>query len=88
MVSAGTEKARSKAREDLDALRRNQPKRHPLWAFFHDKTQAEVEEDVQYRLQRRSKVGTASEAEESTEPGAYSLAYSLQKPDTAAGKSG
>lgn len=75
IVGGTTSKAREKARVELEQLRRDQPKRHPLWAFFAEKTQKEMDEEA--------KAGGSSSS-----AGQHSLAVSLQKPDALAGNSG
>ena len=75
IVGGTTSKAREKARLELEQLRKDQPKRHPLWAFFAEKTQKEMDEEA--------KAGGSSSS-----AGQHSLAVSLQKPDALAGNSG
>ena len=81
---ATTDKGLQKAKENLDKLRQNQPSRHPLWAFFHEKTPSEITEEKDMLTLAEG----ASEDRLSTVPGAYSLAHALEMPKKAAERSG
>lgn len=67
--------------EQLEKLRLGQPKRHPLWAFFREKTKEDHEDELQY-------LSASDKGEGSSRPSEFSLAMSIQKPDAKSGKSG
>lgn len=86
VTAAGeNESKRSAALEKVQRLRAAAPERHPLWAFFHEKSQDEVEADRKDKL-AKGKGKALDEAAPSS--GEYSLAYSLKIPDVTAGRSG
>ena len=67
--------------EELANLRLGSPRRHPLWAFFHEKTRIDYEnEQTDYEVRKV--------VDKETQPGYYSLAYSLVKPDKTYSTSG
>lgn len=70
-----------KLREQIAAVRAAQPRRHPLWAFFREKTQADHEDEQEY-------LSAEQKAEGSSRPGEFSLAVSIQKPVAKIGNSG
>jgi hypothetical protein len=70
--------------QQLADLRANQPKRHPLWAFFHEKTKRDQED-----AEKHVTFGKDANGQETIPPaGYYSLAYSLDKPNREASRSG
>lgn len=83
-ISAGTnEREISNKTKELEELRVKQPRRHPLWAFFHERTRAGAEDAEKYMTFK-----TDSEGKELAPPGYFSLGFSLDKPDRAASTSG
>lgn len=62
-----------KLRRQIADLRAKQPRRHPLWAFFKEKTEADHEDELQY-------LSAEQQAEGSSRQGEFSLAVSIQKP--------
>lgn len=77
----GNSKDLEKNQSALLELRRDQPKRHPLWAFFHEKSQEELEGELRNRSEKSEDIATAA-------PGTYSLASALEAPNKSAGTSG
>lgn len=79
IATTASESKKAQLAEQLQQLKANQPWRHPLWAFFHEKSRTEYEEE----LREREQAGLTDDF-----PGAYSLAYSLEAPNKAEGTSG
>lgn len=80
-----TAKEAEKATKTLLEQRQNQPKRHPLWAFFHEKSRADIDADLNLKIA----AGKARQGDALTKgSGANSLAYALETPDNIAARSG
>lgn len=82
-VLQDTEPEYKKAAQKLHELRSSMPKRHPLWAFFHEKTAKDAQDEVEARRIRREKTGHTA-----TEPDEFSLAYALEPSSTTQFNSG
>jgi hypothetical protein len=67
--------------KQLEKLRLEQPKRHPLWAFFREKTKEDHDDELQY-------LSADQKGDGSNRPGEFSLAVSIQRPDAKMGRSG
>lgn len=69
--------------KQLAELRANQPKRHPLWAFFHEKTKRDSED-----MEKNAKFTKGPDGEDRAPRGYYSLANSIDRPNREASRSG
>lgn len=69
--------------KQLAELRANQPRRHPLWAFFHEKTKRDAED-----VEKHAKFTKGRDGVDVPPPGYYSLANSLDRPNREASRSG
>lgn len=69
--------------KELEELRANQPRRHPLWAFFHEKTKRDAED-----LDKYAKFTKGPNGEDIPPPGYYALGNALNRPHREASRSG
>ncbi|KAK9897797.1 MRP-L47-domain-containing protein [Cystobasidium minutum MCA 4210] len=69
--------------KELAELRANQPRRHPLWAFFHEKTKRDAED-----LDKYAKWTKGPNGEDIPPPGYYALGNALNRPNREASRSG
>lgn len=76
-ASASTSKNEiAEKRKQIAELRANQPRRHPLWAFFREVTKRDIED-----MQHFKPVEKGPDGEEKPYPGYYALGSSVLRPN-------